>query len=95
MIKGNLLSLELLFTTLLDNAVKYSPQNSTIELNLSVRSKKATINIINQGQFIDNQDLAYVFEPFYRLRKVVNNNSNDRRFPFIITFIGLYIIVLF
>ncbi len=75
MIKGNLLSLELLFTTLLDNAVKYSPQNSTIELNLSVRSKKATINIINQGQFIDNQDLAYVFEPFYRLRKDTKSKS--------------------
>jgi len=72
-VKGDPLSLELLFITLLDNAVKYSPKNSTIELSSSLQSKKLTINIINQGQSIDNQDLAYVFEPFYRSEKTSHN----------------------
>jgi len=73
MVKGDPLSLELLFITLLDNAVKYSPKNSTIELNLSLQSKKLIINIINQGQSINNQDLAYAFEPFYRSEKTSHN----------------------
>lgn len=59
-------SIEELLTILLDNALKYSPKNSTVTLTLSRRNKRAQITVTNAGEGIDPKDLPHIFDRFYR-----------------------------
>jgi len=73
MFTGDPLALKLLFSTLFDNAVKYSPKSSTINVALTQQAKKIVVTINNLGEVIDPHDLPYLFEFFYRS----NNNRNN------------------
>jgi two-component system sensor histidine kinase KdpD len=57
------------FYNLLDNAVKYSPQDSPIEIGARVHRNAAEIEIRDRGTGIPTGDLARVFERFYRSEK--------------------------
>lgn len=59
-------SIEELLTILLDNALKYSPENSPVEVALSRRNKRAQITVTNAGEGIDPKDLPHIFDRFYR-----------------------------
>jgi signal transduction histidine kinase len=50
----------------LDNARKYSPSGSTIELTARADGDKATVAIVDHGIGIDAADLDKVFTPFFR-----------------------------
>lgn len=65
-ISGDPLALEELIVILLDNAVKYSSQNSEIKVNLTKIGHQATINVIDHGSGISDDDLPHVFERLYR-----------------------------
>jgi signal transduction histidine kinase len=73
-IKGDPLAIQLLISTLLDNAIKYSPKTSTIEIELIPQDKFIAITIINSGQGINVKELPYVFEPFYRPKESIKNS---------------------
>jgi signal transduction histidine kinase len=53
-------------TNLLSNALKYSPEDSAIQVKISQAKQKALIQVHNQGQPIPQEQLANIFEPFYR-----------------------------
>lgn len=55
-----------LFVVLLDNAVKYSAEHSTIRIEGSVHKKHAVLRVIDRGIGIPAADLPHVFERFYR-----------------------------
>ncbi len=57
------------FINLLDNAIKYSNDNTTISVSLTVASGLAAIDIIDKGIGIDAEDLPHVFDRFYRADK--------------------------
>lgn len=59
-------SIEELFTVLVDNALKYSPSDSTIAISLSKHSNKAEFRITNSGKGISEADLPHIFDRFYR-----------------------------
>jgi signal transduction histidine kinase len=65
-ILGNKDSLVQLFTILLDNAVKYSPENSTITLSSTTKGNNALISVTDQGQGIKPDDLPHIFDRLYR-----------------------------
>lgn len=56
-----------LVSILLDNALKYSPQNSRIQLQLKISEKKLVLSVVNTtvGD-IDKSQLKYLFDRFYR-----------------------------
>ena len=58
---------------LLDNAAKYSPEQSTIELSISQTSTDTLIKVSDNGIGICKDDLPMVFEPFFR-----TDRSRDR-----------------
>ncbi|MCA9328111.1 ATP-binding protein, partial [Candidatus Saccharibacteria bacterium] len=63
---GNTDSLADLLAILLDNAVKYSPQKSTITLKAVKKNRVASVMVADNGQGIDPKDLPHIFERFYR-----------------------------
>ncbi len=66
--KGDPESLEVVITTVLDNAIKYSPSGSTIQISLKREGHDAVFVVKDEGPGISPQDIAHVFEPFYRAK---------------------------
>lgn len=64
--------LEQILTNLLENAIKYSPKGSGVELNLSYQNEKVIFQIKDSGIGIPAADRKRLFEPFYRGSNVDN-----------------------
>jgi signal transduction histidine kinase/CHASE2 domain-containing sensor protein len=54
---------------LLSNAVKYSPQGSEVRLRVLARPDGVRLEVHNSGPVIPLEELARLFEPFYRRRE--------------------------
>jgi two-component system sensor histidine kinase KdpD len=57
------------FSNLLDNAAKYSPQDAPIAIKARVIEDRAEIEIEDRGTGIQRGDLDRIFEKFYRAEK--------------------------
>lgn len=51
---------------LLDNAIKYTKPNGTISLELKAKKRSALLRVIDSGPGIKQEDLARIFDRFYR-----------------------------
>ena len=67
--KANKDSLNNLFTILLDNAIKYSQNNTQIIGSLKKSNKSIVVSITDSGIGIDKKDLPHIFDRFYRADK--------------------------
>src|SRR3989338_6865672 len=65
-IYGNKQSLVELVSILINNAIKYSPKNRKVSVDLSKRGRSAVLEVKGEGIGIDKKDLAHVFDRFYR-----------------------------
>jgi two-component system sensor histidine kinase KdpD len=59
---------EQVLVNLLDNAAKYAPAGSTIEITARTAGGQAVIEIADQGPGIPPDDLERIFDQFYRVR---------------------------
>ncbi len=57
---------------LLENAVKYSPENSVIGISSTLDDGKARIQIADSGVGIPSEDLTRIFDKFYRVQRPEN-----------------------
>lgn len=62
-------SLVELFTILLDNAVKYSPEKKDINVQVLSVDSKLKVIVSDNGIGIDKEDIPFIFERFYRTDK--------------------------
>ena len=74
---ANRASIEELFTILIDNALKYSPDDSTISVNLLSKKQMGGFEIINSGPGIPAEALPYIFDRFYRVDSARTNGSKN------------------
>ncbi len=51
---------------LLDNAIKYSPENSVVRIKCRDTENNIIITVEDSGPGIQEEDLPYIFDPFYR-----------------------------
>jgi signal transduction histidine kinase len=55
---------------LLSNAIKYSPENTDIDLHVSCSAQEITLKVIDRGMGIDEVNRPHLFQPFYRSENV-------------------------
>lgn len=70
-INGDYGRLRQMFLIILDNALKFSPNNSQVKIIL----KKKQVSIIDKGPGISPEDLPYIFERFYKVKSVDNKEG--------------------
>jgi two-component system sensor histidine kinase CiaH len=63
------------FIILLDNAVKYSPAKSDIDISSKTKRGEVKISVTNHGVGIEKEDLAHIFNRFYRADKSRSETS--------------------
>ena len=69
---------------LIDNAVKYTPDNGSISLTAEKDPKKISLTITNTCKSIEKGELKHIFDPFYRGRTTRQSNIEGKG-------LGLYI----
>ncbi|MBN1875384.1 MAG: GAF domain-containing protein [Anaerolineae bacterium] len=74
-IPGDQERLHLVFTHLVENAIKFSPEGGNVFLQAEIRDDWAIIKIADQGIGIAAKHLSHVFERFYQV-----DGSTTRRF---------------
>jgi two-component system phosphate regulon sensor histidine kinase PhoR len=71
MIMGNEERIEQVFMNLINNAVKYSPENKTIIVSTETQDTSVIVSVTDYGVGMSEQEQKLVFERFYR----VNGNN--------------------
>ena len=75
-IKGSDEMMRRLISILLDNAIKYTPQNGKIYLNLNSDKKTVVLKIVNTvDEDIPEEDIKHLFERFYRTDESRNSET--------------------
>lgn len=59
--------LSMLITNILDNAVKYTPDNGSININIQKEKNNFVVNIVDTGSGISQELQQRVFDRFYRI----------------------------
>lgn len=68
-VNGHYPSLVELFVIFLDNAVKYSPEKTTVTISSEKKDDQVLVHIADQGFGIREADLPHLFDRFYRADK--------------------------
>ena len=58
--------LELILSNLLGNAIKYSPENTTIKFDIHFEDGNILFEVQDQGRGIPEQDQKHIFERYFR-----------------------------
>lgn len=66
---GNIDRIAQVLTILIDNALKYAKEGSTISLSAKKEKGKAIVCVSNTGSLIKSEDLPFIFERFYKSDK--------------------------
>jgi two-component system sensor histidine kinase KdpD len=73
MLRVDFVLLEQVLFNLLDNAAKYAPAGSTVELRGERSGNRVVLQVLDEGDGIPPEDLERVFDKFYRV------HAADRR----------------
>lgn len=80
----NVANMERVFNNLISNAIKYSPQDSSIEVILKKEADCVDISVTDHGCGIEEKHLAKLFDRFYRVENSVHTVKG--------TGLGLYLV---
>ncbi|MBN1904103.1 MAG: HAMP domain-containing histidine kinase, partial [Deltaproteobacteria bacterium] len=71
-------SIKIAFNNIIENCIKYSPDDSPILIRICYESSdnQLAISFEDHGRGIDPDDLPYIFDPFFR-----GKNTEDQRTP--------------
>lgn len=61
-------------SNIIENAIKYSPKNSTVEISMELVGENVQIGVKDQGPGIDPQQIEKIFQRFYRI-----DNSRSKK----------------
>ncbi len=75
----------IIFSNLIENAIKYSPDNSVVELIINVENNKTYVSVADTGAGVPDNEKQKVFEKFYRIGNEETRSAKG-------TGLGLYIV---
>jgi signal transduction histidine kinase len=81
---GENLLLQMLINNLLDNAIKYSPEESVITATLKKENSKAVLKIADEGEGVAEDEKKKIFQKFYRIGNETTRKAKG-------TGLGLYL----
>ena len=67
--------IELVLSNLLNNAIKYSPENTTIDFKIKLKSNQYIFEIQDQGIGIPFEDQKHIFERYFRAENALTNEG--------------------
>lgn len=67
--------LELILTNLIHNAIKYSSENTMIDIDAAVKDEMLYISIIDQGIGIPKNEQKYIFNRYFRAENALLNQG--------------------
>jgi hypothetical protein len=65
----------LCLTNLLYNAIKYSPENTEIDLTVNLSRQKVVFSVSDQGIGIPESDQKHIFERYFRAENVLTTQG--------------------
>ena len=68
-VSGDSKSLERALTSLVDNAIKFSPRGGDVTIKLYQRDEKVFASVTDQGIGIEEENMPRIFDRFYHLEK--------------------------
>ncbi len=74
-IKGNSILIERAFENIIRNGLKFTPENSVVEVSLEKIDNKAVIKISDKGPGVPEDQLKKIFAPFY----CINTDRNPQK----------------
>ncbi|HEX7412634.1 MAG TPA: HAMP domain-containing sensor histidine kinase [Bacteroidia bacterium] len=77
--------LSIIFSNLIENAIKYSPENALIEINGKQENKKTIVSVSDNGVGIPDSEREKVFDKFYRIGNEATRSAKG-------TGLGLHIV---
>lgn len=69
---------------IITNAIRYSPNNAYINIDLAEKDNKYVFTIENEGVFIPEEDIKNIFNEFYRVDKSRNKKNGGNGFGLVI-----------
>ena len=84
-VNGNRLLMEKVFSNLIGNAIKYSPQGAEIDISIHEGQTKYVCCIENSGTHIPEEAFPKIFEAFYRVEQSRSRKTGGSG-------LGLYIV---
>lgn len=83
-LQGDALLLQILLNNLLENAIKYSPAQSTITVQLKKAGSQVLLKVSDQGEGVPDAEKKKIFERFYRVGNEATRTTKG-------TGLGLYL----
>lgn len=77
MIYANVVSMHELFFILIENAVKFSHNQSTVDIQVISNKKHITVLIKDHGIGISQKDIPHIFDRFYRVDPARSNTTHS------------------
>ncbi|MDR3764862.1 MAG: ATP-binding protein [Acidobacteriota bacterium] len=65
-VMGDVFALRRLLWTLMDNALKYTPNGGSVGISLTAAASSAVVEVTDSGIGIADKDLPFIFDRFYR-----------------------------
>jgi signal transduction histidine kinase len=66
-VEGDIGLIERVFENLMENAIRYTPENGTVEIRLQAGPNRIAVHISDTGSGIPEDELSHIFKRFYRI----------------------------
>jgi PAS domain S-box-containing protein len=74
-VEGDRVRLLQVFSNLLNNAAKFSPERGCIELELDRAGSESTVRVRDHGRGLAAKQLDKIFEPFYQVNRTIDSSQ--------------------